>query len=67
MVAGEKEQLKVEGIPVHESEMGALKAPDCAFAVSVKPPDPPGVIVTLAGAAVNDTVGDEELALHEEL
>ena len=66
MVLGEKVQLKVEGIPVQLSEMGALNAPNCAFAVSVKPPDPPGEIVTLAGAAVKDTVGDE-LAPHEEL
>ena len=60
MVAGEKAQLNLAGIPAHESEIGTLNAfPDWAFAVTVKPPDAPVAIVTVAGAALKDTAGFE--------
>jgi hypothetical protein len=58
MIAGEKEQLKVLGTPVHDSEMGLFEAPDCAFAVTVRLPDFPAGIVTAVGEAPKDmTVG----------
>src|SRR5208282_693755 len=56
MVAGEKEQLKLEGSPLQVSEMGLLKAPDCAVAATLKVPDLPEGMVMAAGDALNDTV-----------
>lgn len=43
------------GIPLQLSEMGLLKVPDCGFAVTVKFPDFPDGIVTVAGAALKST------------
>ena len=51
MLAGENEQLKVLGTPVHEREMGLFEAPDCAFAVKVRLPDFPAGIVIAVGEA----------------
>ena len=70
MVAGEKEQLKLTGIPAQESEIGALNAPACAFAETVNPPFVPAAIVTVAGAALKDRAEVELLPAppppHEE-
>jgi hypothetical protein len=57
MVAGEKEQFKLLGIPAHERVMGVLKAPDCEVAVMVKLPVWPTGIVIAEGEAAKATVG----------
>jgi hypothetical protein len=57
MVAGENEQLKLLGIPAHESAIGLLKAPDCGVAVTVKCPDCPAGIVMAEGDAPKLTDG----------
>ena len=57
MEAGEKEQLKLLGIPAHEREIALLNAPDCGFAVTVKRPDCPAGNVTADGDAPKATVG----------
>ena len=49
------------GIPLQLSEMGLLKVPACGFAVTVKFPDFPDGIVTVAGAALKSIGGAELL------
>jgi hypothetical protein len=57
MEAGEKEQLKLLGIPAHEREIALLNAPDCGLAVTVKRPDCPAGIVTEEGDAPKARAG----------
>jgi hypothetical protein len=56
MLAGENEQFHPCGRPVHESETGVLKVPDCSFAVTVKFADCPARMVTEDGDALRDRV-----------
>jgi hypothetical protein len=56
MVAGEKEQVKLLGIPAHESAIGRLKAPACGVAVMLKLPVRPAAIVRAEGEAAKATV-----------
>jgi hypothetical protein len=56
MEAGAKAQLRLAGTPAHDSEIGALYGPACAVAVTVNPPDVPGEMVRVPGAALNATV-----------
>lgn len=58
MVTGEKEQVRVLGIPLQESEMGLLKDPDCGLALTVRLPAFPAGMVTEEGDALKDTVDD---------
>ena len=64
MVAGEKEQLKLLGIALQESEMELLNDPDCGFAVTVKFPDCPAGIVADDGEALKETVDEPPVELH---
>jgi hypothetical protein len=63
-LAGEKEQLKLLGTPLQESEMGLLNDPDCGVAVTVKLPDFPVGMVTDDGEALKDTVDESPTATH---
>ena len=56
MVAGENEQLKLLGIPAHESAIDVLKAPDCGVAVIVKLPVRPAAMVRAEGDAAKVTL-----------
>jgi hypothetical protein len=65
-LAGEKEQLRVAGIPGQESAMGVFNDPDCVCAVTVKLAAWPAVIDNVAGDAPKVTTGGGELfELHE--
>lgn len=66
MLAGAKEQLKLTGSPLQESEMALLKGPDCGLAVTVKLPDCPAGKVIDDGDALNDTV-EGPLGAHDGL
>lgn len=57
MLAGEKEQLIVLGIPLQLSAIELLNDPDCGFAVTVRLPAAPAKIVSEAGDALKDSVG----------
>ncbi len=57
IVAGEKEQPNVLGMPLQLSEMGLFNDPDCNFAVTIRLPAIPAGIVRDTGAALNDRVG----------
>jgi hypothetical protein len=57
MLAGEKEQFRALERPLHESEMGVLKDPDCVCAVTVKVPDLPAGMITDNGDALKANVG----------
>ena len=57
MLAGEKEQLNAFERPLQESEIGLLKAPDCACAVTVKVPGLPAEITTDDGDALKERDG----------
>ena len=52
MLAGEKEQLIVLGMPLQLSAIELLNDPDCAFAVTVRLPVVPAEIVRDAGDAL---------------
>ena len=71
MAAGEKEQLKLLGIPAHEREIGLSNVPDCEVAVTVKLPVRPPRIVMVDGEAAKVTVavvgGGGVVAIHAEL
>ncbi len=54
IVAGEKEQFNVLGMPLQLSAMGLFNDPDCSFAVTVRLPAIPAGIVRDTGAALND-------------
>jgi hypothetical protein len=56
IVAGEKEQLNVLGMPLQLSAIGLFNDPDCSFAVTVRLPAIPAGIVRDAGVALNDRV-----------
>jgi hypothetical protein len=58
MVAGEKVQLSDLEMPLHESAMGLLNDPECICAVTVNVPDLPEGMMTDAGDALKDNVGD---------
>lgn len=58
MVAGEKTQLRVLGMPLQESAMELLKVPDCVCTLTVKVPVLPEGMMTDAGDALKDKVGD---------
>jgi hypothetical protein len=63
IVAGENEQSRVLGSPLQESIILLFSDPDCGLATTVKFPDWPERIVTVAGDAVKETlVGAEEVA-----
>lgn len=64
IVAGENEQLRLLGIPLQESEMALLNGPDCGSAVTVKLPDCPAGMVTVAGDALKDTVDGADAEVH---
>ena len=64
MATGEKEQLKLLGTPLQESEMGLLNEPECGFAVTVNLPDCPAGMVTDDGEALKVTVDDPPPELH---
>ncbi|MGB8583408.1 MAG: hypothetical protein WCD47_21495 [Candidatus Sulfotelmatobacter sp.] len=57
MLAGEKEQLIVLGMPLQLSAIALLNDPDCGFAVAVRLPVAPAEIVRDAGDALKDSVG----------
>ena len=57
MLAGEKEQLIVLGIPLQLSEIAPLNDPDCGFALTIRFPAAPAEIVSDAGAALKESVG----------
>ena len=57
MLAGEKEQLIVLGMPLQLSAIELLNDPDCGFAVTVRLPVVPAEIVSDAGDALKDSVG----------
>lgn len=59
MDAGEKAQFRLLGTLLQESEIGLLKDPDCACAVSVKLPDCPGAITSEDGEAIKDKSDDD--------
>lgn len=59
MDAGEKEQFRLLGTLLQESEIELLKDPDCAWAVRVTLPDCPGVMTREEGEAVNDKFDDD--------
>jgi hypothetical protein len=58
MVAGEKAQLSALEKPLQESAMGLSKDPDRICAVTVNVPDLPDGMMTDAGDALKDKVGD---------
>jgi hypothetical protein len=57
MLAGENEQLIVDGMPLQLSAIELLNDPDCGFALTVRFPAAPAVIVSDAGDALKDSVG----------
>jgi hypothetical protein len=57
MLAGEKEQLIVLGMPLQLSAIELLNDPDCGFALTVRLPAAPAEIVSDAGDALKDSVG----------
>lgn len=57
IVAGEKEQLRVSGIPLQESAMGLLDVPDCIAAVTRMLPDFPNGRLISVGEALKAIVG----------
>ena len=57
MLAGEKAQLTVLGMPLQLSAIGLLNDPDCGFALTVRLPAAPAAMVSDAGAALKDCVG----------
>ena len=65
--AGEKEQFRLLGTLVQESEIGLLKDPDCVCAVSVKLPDCPGAITSEDGEALKDKLDDDAVPAQVEL
>ena len=57
IVAGEKEQPKVAGMPVQLNEIALFSDPDCICALTVRFPDIPAAMVRDCGAALKDKTG----------